>query len=470
MKKNNRIDLLNGDLKKTIFRLGTPIAIGSAVQMLYNLADTYWLGRLGRSAVSAPVISFFVLFLLIGLAIGFSIAGTSLVSQYIGSGEQGKANKVSGNILFIMGALSIISVVLLLPFTEEIFRLLKTPEDTFAQTVSYFRISLVGMPLAFPFFVFYSVFNGYGDTKTPLKIELVSALINIILDPIFIFGYFGLPALGVDGAALVTIGSRAIASAAALYILFSGKRGLKIDLKMLVPDKKFTKLIMKTGVPASLGMAGASLGFIVLIGFVNQFGTAVISAYGIMSRIVHLYTMPAMAIASAVTAIVGQSLGSGNVKRAEEAVKTGSRLMLYILTPIILFSTFYGEYFTRFFIPGDQLVDSISSSMFLIISPSILFFGLTSVLNGAFQGSGYTVPVMVSNIFRIWVFRIPLVYLISFVLMGGPGNPGSYNGIWWGMFISNFCAFFIIYFWYLSGRWKKARISSGDSVKEIGDG
>ncbi len=470
MKKDYKINLLKGDLNKIIFRLGTPIAIGSAVQMLYNLADTYWLGRLGRSAISAPVISFFILFLLIGLGIGFSIAGTSLVSQFIGAGEKGKANKVSGNLLFIMGILSVVSVALLLPFTEVIFRLLKTPADTFGQTVSYFRISLLGMPLAFPFFVFYSVFNGYGDTKTPLMIELVSAILNIVLDPIFIFGYFGLPALGVDGAALVTVGSRGIASAAGLYILFSGRRGLKIDLKMLVPDKKYIGLITKTGIPAALGMAGASLGFIVLIGFVNQFGTAVVSAYGIMSRIVHLYAMPAMAIASAVTAIVGQSLGAGDVERATKAVKTGVKLMIIILTPFIMLSTFCGEYFTRFFIPGDQLVDSISSSMFLIISPSILFFGLTSVLNGAFQGSGYTVPIMVSNLLRVWIFRIPAVYIISFVFLGGAGSPGAHIGIWWGMFISNVFAFFIVYFWYLSGRWKKARIRAGNIKKEIGNG
>ncbi|MEN8222617.1 MAG: MATE family efflux transporter [Acidobacteriota bacterium] len=470
MKKDYKIDLLKGDLKKNIIRLGTPIAIGSAVQMLYNLADTYWLGRLGRSAISAPVISFFILFLLIGLGIGFSIAGTSLVSQYIGAGEKDKASRVSGNLLFIMGSLSVVSVALLLPFTEEIFRLLKTPGDTFAQTVSYFKISLAGMPLAFPFFVFYSVFNGYGDTKTPLMIELISATINIVLDPILIFGHFGLPALGVDGAAIVTVGSRAIASAAGLYILFSGRRGFKIDLKMLIPDKKLTRLIMKTGIPAALGMAGASLGFIVLIGFVNQFGTAVVSAYGIMSRIVHLYAMPAMAIASAVTAIVGQSLGAGDVERASKAVKTGGKLMLIILTPFIVLSTFYGEYFTKFFIPGDQLVNSISSSMFLIISPSVLFFGLGSVLNGAFQGSGYTVPIMVSNILRVWAFRIPSVYILSFIILGGPGNKGAHIGIWWGMFISNIFAFIIIYFWYISGRWKKARISADVPEKEIGNG
>ncbi len=458
-KKDYKIDLLNGDLKKIIIKLGTPIAIGSVVQMLYNLADTYWLGRLGRSAVSAPVISFHILFLLIGVGIGFSVSGTSLVSQYTGAKDIDNANKVSGNLLVLLMIIAVAFVAVLFPFSEGLLKLLKTPGDTFSQTLSYFRISLVGIPFAFPFFVFHAVFNGYGDTRTPLKIELFSAIANIIFDPILIFGYFGFPALGVEGAAIVTVVSRAVASVVGLYILFSGKRELKITKSSLKPDKKITGMIVKTGIPAAFGMAGASLGFIVLIGFVNQFGTAVISAYGIMSRIVHLYAMPAMAIASAVTAIVGQSLGAGNVDRASVAVKTGAKLMLIILTPFIILSTFFGHIFTSFFIPGDMLVESISSTMFLIISPSIIFFALGSVLNGAFQGSGYTVPVMVSNLLRVWVFRIPIVYVISFLILKGPGHSGASTGIWWGMFFSNLFAFFIIYFWYMRGKWKKVRIS-----------
>lgn len=456
--KQANINLIEGNLYKTIIRLGTPIAIGSAIQMFYNLADTFWLGKLGRDAISAPIISFQIVFLVIALGMGFSIAGTSLVSQYTGSGEKNMANRATGNIFFYLGIGSIIVVLFFYPLSNEILTLLRTPKDAFTETSVYFRIAILGIPLSFPFFIFQASFNGFGDTKTPLKIELISTILNLALDPLLIFGFFGFPAMGVKGAALATIGTRALASTMALYILFKGKKGIKITLKDLKPDKKLLPLILKTGAPASLGMSGASFGFLVLIGLVNTFGTSVISAFGIMTRIVHLYMMPAMGISSAVTAIVGQNLGANMNFRAKKAVTKGIKLITIVITPFIIFSTFYGSKLTGFFIPGDLLVQSIGATMFLIISPSLLFFGLSSVINGAFQGSGFTIPVMVTNLVRIWIFRIPFVYVLSILIMKGPENPEAINGIWWGMFFSNVLSFLLIYMWYLQGKWNKARI------------
>ncbi len=455
----SKLNLLEGGLYGIILKLGAPIAAGAAIQMLYNLADTFWLGKLGRSAITAPIISFHILFLIIALGIGFSIAATSLVSQYTGAGEIEKANKVTGNIMLYLGGGSLLFVLILFPLSDTLLRALRTPADAFIQTTSYFRIALIGIPLSFPFFVFQAVFNGYGDTKTPLKIEIVSAFLNLILDPLLIFGCLGFPAMGVKGAAIVTTCTRGLASLIALWILFSGKKGLKIEFRDFFPDRRLLRLILKTGAPASLGMSGASFGFLVLMGLVNTFGTPVVSAFGIMSRIVHLYMMPAMGIGSAVTAIVGQSLGAGMQSRAREAVTKGITLMVWIITPFILFSTFFGNQLTAIFIPGDLLVRGIGATMFLIISPSVFFFGLSSVINGAFQGSGYTIPVMVTNLSRIWLFRIPFVYLISIYFMGGPTNPEAMNGIWWGMFFSNVLSFLMIYFWYAKGNWVKARIS-----------
>jgi len=456
--KSSKINLLEGNLYKTIIKLGSPIALGAAIQMFYNLADTFWLGKLGRSAISAPIISFHIIFLIIALGMGFSIAGTSLVSQFTGAGEKEKVDRVTGNILLYLGIGSLFFVFLIYPFSSEILKLLRTPSDAFPKTFTYFRITVIGIPLSFPFFVFQAVFNGYGDTKTPLKIEMTSAILNLILDPIFIFGYFGFPELGVKGAAIATTGTRALASFIALYILFKGKKGIKITLKDLKPDRSLLPMILKTGAPASLGMSGASFGFLVLMGLVNTFGTSVISAFGIMSKIVHLYMMPAMGIGSAVTAIVGQSLGANMPARAKEAVKKGIRLMIIVISPFILFSTFFGHELTGFFIPGDLLVQSIGATMFLIISPSVFFFGLSSIINGAFQGSGYTVPIMVTNLARIWLFRIPFVYILAVVIMNGPSNPDATTGIWWGMFFSNMLSFLMIYFWYLQDKWSKARI------------
>jgi len=458
MAKENGIELLEGNLSRTIIKLGYPMAISSVVQTLYNLADSFWLGKLGRDALAAPIISFNIIFFILSLGMGFSMAGTSLVSQYTGSGEKEKANRVAGNLLGYLIIFAVFFVFVGLFFDRSFLSFLSTPEDTFALTLSYYRIMVIGMPLAFPFFVYQSVMNGYGDTISPLKIQIISAVINLILDPLLIFGRFGFPCLGVKGAALTTIITRGLASFVGVYYFFSGTKGIKLSLKHLKPDFKLFPLMFKIGAPSSIGMSGGSLGFLVLISIINQFGTPVISAYGICNRVVHLFMMPAMGISAAITAIVGQNLGANNLRRAKDAVKKGVYLILIVIVPSMILIALFGKYITIFFIPKDPLVHQIGNVMFYIVSPSVIFFALTSVFNGAFQGAGFTIPVMATNLARIWIFRIPLVYFFSFILLNGSNDINSSVGIWYGMFFSNLFAFLMILVWYLKGNWTKSRI------------
>lgn len=459
-KQNN---LLEGNLYRNIIRLGLPLALASVLHTFYNLADTFWLGRLGRQTLSAPIISFNIIFFIISLAIGFSIAGTSMVSQYTGAGDAHRANKSAGNLLMFLMVLSLFFAGLGLLFDRELLVLLKTPEDTFNLTLEYLRIIMLGMPLAFPFFVYQSVLNGYGDTVSPLKIEVISAVINLILDPVLIFGWLGMPAMGVRGAALTTIITRGLASVIGAYHLFSGKKGIQLRLNHLLPDPKILKTMIKIGIPSAIGMAGASLGFMVLIGIVNLFGTSVISAYGIATRLVHLFMMPAIGMSSAVTAIVGQNLGAGNPNRAKDTINKGLFLILMIIVPAMILVSFWGKYVTYLFIPNDPLVHQIGQTMFYYVCPAIIFFALSMVISGAFKGSGFTFPVMIMDLSRIWIFRIPLVYGISIVVLKGPLDLNASVGIWLGILFSNFFAFLIIYIWYLRGKWLKIQVVTGDS-------
>jgi Na+-driven multidrug efflux pump len=196
-----------------------------------------------------------------------------------------------------------------------------------------------------------------------------------------------------------------------------------------------------------------------------MFGTVIISAYGIGTRIVHLFMMPSMGVSHAVTAIVGQNLGARQTERAREVVRKGILLVVSLLAPAMLFTTIWGRELTRFFIPADPAVQEVGQVMFWIVSPAVLFFGLTAVLSGVFQGAGYTVPVMITNLTRIWLFRIPIVYLICMVMFDGPADPGSPLGIWWGLLLSNVFSFLIIWAWYLRGGWTEARIHK---VKGVG--
>jgi Na+-driven multidrug efflux pump len=168
--------------------------------------------------------------------------------------------------------------------------------------------------------------------------------------------------------------------------------------------------------------------------------------------------LPAMGISAAVTAIVGQNLGAGNIQRAKTTVIKGIILMLWVIVPPTILTFIFGRQITMFFIPGDPLIHRIGQVMFYITPPSLIFFGLSTVLQGAFQGSGHTVPVMVTNLARIWLFRIPFVYLFAVVILDGPTDVHACVGIWWGMVASNFLSYLMLHSWYKKGNWTKARI------------
>lgn len=450
--------MLDGDMVKTIVKLGYPMALASVAQTLYNLADTFWLGKLGKEAISAPGISFILIFFILSIGIGFSVAGTSLVAQYIGAGENEKAYKSAGNLLTYLVLFSILFGSLGVLFDKQLLGLLNTPPDAFEYTRSYFSIMMAGMPLAFPIFVYQSVMNGYGDTLSPLKIELITAVLNLVLDPVLIFGWFGFPAMGVKGAALTTVVTRGLASAIGMYYFFSGKKGVKLRLHHLKPDPRLFPLMFRIGLPATVGMTGSSLGFIVLMGFVNRFGTPVISAYTIMMRVLHFFMLPAMGISAAVTAIVGQSLGAEKIKRAKDAVRKGIFLMLTVTIPSTIIMEIFGVPLTAFFIPGDELIHQLGRTMFHITPLSLVFFGLFTVLEGAFRGAGFTVPSMVVNLSNIWFLRLPFVYIVSFVLMNGPVDIHASVGIWWSIVFAAFGSFVLMLTWYLRGTWTQARI------------
>ncbi|MBN1197307.1 MAG: MATE family efflux transporter [Candidatus Aminicenantes bacterium] len=460
MSRDHRVEMLQGGMVRAILGLGVPLALASVVQTLYNLADAFWLGKLGSSALAAPVISFNIIFFIISLGMGFSVAGTSLVSQYMGSGDSEKARKAAGNLFSYMVGFSVFFVAVGLIWARDFLVLLHTPADALQQTLDYYRIMVIGMPAAFPFFVYRAVMNGYGDTRSPLRIELISAAMNVILDPILIFGWLGMPAMGVSGAALATVLSRAVASGMGMWRFFTPNQGFFLCFRHLLPGRGLFSLMVRIGIPSSIGMSGASLGFLVLMGIVNRFGTEVVSAYGITIRVVHLFMMPAMGVSQAVTAIVGQNLGAGNVARARLAVNRGMRMVLGVLLPAMLVTAFSGRWIIAVFISAEPEVMALGQPIFRLVAPSVIFFAVVVMLNGVFQGAGHTLPVMFTNLSRIWIFRVPLVYFLAMVWLGGPGQPGAALGIWWGMLVSNALTAALMGILYLRGSWAVPRIHS----------
>jgi len=442
------LDMTAGSVSGKLMKLAWPVMAAQLLQTLYNLADAFWLGKLGRQALVAPTISMHVVFVVMAVAMGLGSAGTTLVSQYRGAGRMDRAVKAGGQTFILLAVVSVTLGILGFLFTPWVLRLLNTPPDALIETRIYMRWIFAGIPLMFPFFVYQGISTGLGDTMGPLQVSLVTVILNIVLDPLLIFGLGPIPALGVTGAVAATVFCHGLASMIGAVRLFKGRNGFRLSLPALRPDSKTISKILSIGLPMSLGQAGTSLGFTVMIGIVNSFGSAVTAAFGVGNRIIHLALVPAMALSQANAAAVGQSLGAGMTYRAERSTRSALLIIAVILLPVTIPMFFYGASISRIFVDDPQVME-IGRTMFRITTPSVFAFGFVTVLFGAFQGSGHTFPVMVLNVARLWLLRIPLAYMLS--LHAGLGA----NGLWWAMFISNTATVVAGGFWFSTGSWKR---------------
>lgn len=431
---------------KPLLVLAVPIMLGNFLQMLFNIIDAYFLGKLGKEALAAPSISFTIVIFLIVFGFGLSMAGTTLISQAKGKGDQEKVDFYLGQTTTVLLVVSILISVLGIVFAPPLLRLMQVPDAAFPYTLRYLRIVLFGLPFMFMAFVLQSCLQGIGDSMTPLVLQAITVGLNVGLDPLLIFGVGPFPRMEVTGAAVGTVISRGIGSAIALAVFIRGRRGMKLTLSNMIPKKESMKLLLKIGIPTSLGQGISALGFTVLQGVVNSLGTAVIAAFGVGNRIIGLFNMPAMGISRAAGVLVGQNLGAKNRDGAMKAARLSLITILVFIVPSMTFTFFFGNHFVRFFIDDPEVI-AYGVSMFRLISPAVVFFALFTVFMGAFQGGGDTKPIMVLNILRLWGFRVPLAYALSILLGIGP------SGIWIAMVFSNVTTAIIGFFLFQSKRW-----------------
>lgn len=455
MSKVAREDILAGPIIGTVFKLGWPVMVTTILQVLYNLADTFWLGHLPKEesglAVAGLQISWPIVFLLISFVAGFAAAGVALISQYTGAGKEDKADLSCGQVyslsfvfgLFIGGLGYILSPYLLPLITHS-----RGVTDV---ATLYIQVIFLGMPFMFASFLFASVLQAYGDTVTPMLVSGITVSLNVILDPLLIFGLGPLPKLGVLGAALATVICQAMASILALYILFKGKRGVQLKLSYLKPRWEWISKIFRIGLPASIGNSGTAFGFVVLMAIIGRVPNAPIAlaAYGIGDRIIHLMFICIEGLGVGLTTILGQSLGAGKIARAETVARRGSALMFLILVGEAAVLWLLRRPAFSIFIPNrpDIIEEGVKFiSIFVLGMP---FFGLFRAAGAVFQGSGHNVPTMIMELSRLWLLRVPLCWLFAFFLLKGS------TGVWWGMAISNIMGATVAIVLFSTGVWKR---------------
>ncbi len=478
MKTSNHMDLTQGNILGNLMKLALPIMLSNFFQTFYNLTDAFWLGKLGdqaRAAVSVAGMTFPIVFFLSSFGFGFVVAGTSLIAQYKGAGTIDKAKEVVGQFILILLAFCVLFIFISIFYIDEILHLLQTPPEIFQYAKSYISIILSGMIFMFVFLSYQSFSHGLGDTVSPMKIQLISVGLNVVLDPLLIFGIGFFPKLGIVGAAYATISARIVGAVLAIYFMRKKSPILIPHLSHLVPDKTMLWRILKISIPASFAQSMTSLGFVLLQGFVNTFGTVIISINSIGNRLTGFFMMPAMGISNALGAIVGQNIGANNVNRAIKTVNVAFTAVFGIMLVGCSMIYLFGAEMTKFFI-NDPEVIAVGARMMKITSIASLLFSVGFVFMGVFNGSGHTKYSMIFNLTRLWLLRIPLVYILSGRLiqvslpflagfekilstLANPLSEHPYEALWWSMIISNSLAGVAAYFFYRMGKWQQSKIS-----------
>ena len=440
--------ILNGPILKTMVLLAWPVMVTSALQALYNLVDAFWLGRLGTAALAAPGMAWPILFFFMSFAGGFQAAGSTFVAQHFGAGDRRGAEESAGQLLGFLGLLSVVLAALGYSLAPTVLRLIRAPAEVFPYALTYLRIECLGLPIMFIAQAFGGFMVGLGQTRFLMYISASSLLLNGVLDPLFIFGWGPFPAWGVAGAAWATVLSRAAVALVGLFILFSGKRGLRLSVRDLWPRLSRILPILRVGLPNVLDQASTSFGFVVMMGLVAGFGTSVVAAYTVGNRIINLINVVSWGAGTALVAMIGQNLGAERYERAAQVARRGIAATFLALVGLYGVTLLLRRPLFALFV-ADPAVIAEGVWYIAIFGISIPFFGLFDASAAVFRGSGHTVPPMIMAIVRLWGLRVFLAWLFGYQLGFGT------TGMWVGMTLSNVLAGIAIVLWLKRGTWKR---------------
>ncbi len=469
-------EILSGNVFLVMFKLGWPMMLATFLRTLYNLIDTFWLGRIpdpeiARLSVTAVGQAWTFVFMMMSIEIGLGVAALALIAQYTGSKNYDEADKVAGQLYFIAITFSIIIGIIgyfATPYALDI--LVGSGEDA-SQLVyygtQYIQVIFIGLPFMFLFFSFMYVMRGWGDTLTPMKITALSVLLNIIIDPILIFGsgplpIFGIvipeipfigpiPALGVRGAAIATVISRGIGAIYATHLLFSGKVGIEISWSYLKPDLQKIKKFLDIGIPAAIGRFGTSFGFIILWAIIYRLPNPTVagSAYSVGNRILNITFLVMGGFAMAISTMVGQSLGADDPDRTDEVTKKGILAVASLMSVFAVTLFLFRNVLIGIFMPDNPDVIKAGADFLTIFALAMPFFGIFRAVTSILSGSGHTKLKMGLSLGRLWGLRLPLVFLFAIIL------SLHANGVWLGMALSNVIAAMFALLVYKTGWWKE---------------
>ncbi|MEI0579836.1 MATE family efflux transporter [Brachyspira pilosicoli] len=440
-------DLTESKVSSTLITLLVPILLSNTLNVVYNIVDSIWIGNIiGPLGLSAVAVSFPIMLIMGSFAFGVNMANGVIVSQYYGAKDYDSVShviKVSTTlgviILFTVGSLMFI-------FAKKILIIMNTPKDAIDMALIYLRISIIGLPFAYSYFFISSILRAVGDSVRPLIFLIVSSLVNIILDPILIKGFFIIPEMGLKGAAIATVISQCISVLISTSYLRIKNSFIKINPFIFTFDINITKKIMKLAIPISSNQFIISFGWLIITRLISSFGDAASATVAIVNRVESLFIMPISALGNAVMTMSAQNIGANKLDRVKEIFKNGIVIGIIISSVMSIFSIINPHLLINMF-TKDIEVFEYSKSYIYTIMPIFIFYSIMFVCNGIINGAGKTIVIMVFSTSTTLILRTILAYALS--------EKFALIGIWASMGICYIINTLFSLYYYKSGKWQK---------------
>lgn len=429
-----------------------PLMLSNVLQSLSGTINNVYIGQLiGVDALAAASVFFPILFLLIGFIVGLASGATILIGQAWGAKNLNKVKEVAGTTLTaaLVGGVGV--AILGFAFIHQILALLSAPANIVELSAGYGRIFFAGIPLFFIFLVWTSMLRGVGDTVTPLFTLSFSIVAGLVVTPALIQGWWGLPQIGVNAAAVAFIAGTAMALVFSYAYLIWRKSPLAIDsavVRYLKVDLKLLGLILKLGIPAGVAMIVASLSGIVIVGIVNRFGSDATAAFGAVNQVMSYVQFPAMSMMIASAVFAAQAIGARRMDEVENVTRTGLMMNVIMTGGFVLLAYLFSEHLVRLFITSEEVV-AMTETLLHIVLWSVVMSGFAGVFSAVMRASGDVWIPMSLSILAIVGVEVPAALILS--------NVMGLNGIWVAYCLS-FCAVLALQAAYYFLFWRKKEI------------
>lgn len=447
--RGSEADYTRIGLQRAIFLLSVPMILELVMESAFAVADIYFVGKLGPSAVATVGLTETYLFLLYSVAMGLATAVTAIVARRIGEKNKEAAGVAAVQSIFIGLLCSIPFSIAGIFFAKELLTLMGADAWSIEHGYRYTQWMLGGNAVIVLLFVINAIFRGAGDAAIAMRVLFIANIINIGLDPLLIFGWGPFPAMGIEGAAIATNIGRGIGVLIQLWSLFRGGKHIKASFTQLYWDAKVVISIVKTSLGGVGQMIVSMTSWIFLMRILADVGSEAVAGATIAIRIMMFTMMPAWGMSNAAATLVGQNLGAGHPDRAESSIwKIGFINMAFLIGVAVIYFVYNKELMGIF--TSDARVIAIGAEWLRILSYSYFVYGWWMVSTQAFNGAGDTRTPTKINLVFFWLIQIPLCYLLA-IHFGW-----QHSGVFWGVFFSETSVGLFTLWLFTKGGWKKA--------------